>query len=281
MDRTPFTITMRKDLLKKLDALVDGTKIRNRSHALEFVVSSHFLPKVKRALILAGGQGVRMRPFTYELPKTMLPVAGRPILEYIIELVRRQDVRELVISLGHLGEKIRDHFGDGHRFGVKITYLEEKKRLGTGGALKSALPLMGSEPFLLLWSDVLIDIDLGDLVAFHLEEMPLMTVALTSVSDPSEYGVVRLHRDLVVDFKEKPKLTRDLSHLVSAGVYVIDPKIARYLPDKEHFSLERDVMGRLIAERLLRGYLFEGKWFDVGTPQIYQRAITEWPRKSL
>ena len=276
MERTPFTITMRKDLLRKVDSLVDGVKIRNRSHALEYIVNSHFKPRIKKALILAGGKGVKMRPFTYELPKTMLPVKGRPILEYMIDLLRSYDIRDIYISIGYLGEKIKEHFGDGSKFGVRLTYIEEKKNLGTGGALRFALPKMGDEPFLLAWSDVLIDIDIGDLIDFHLEESPLMTIALTSVADPTDYGAVKMHRDTMVDFKEKPKNSTDVSRLVSAGVHVVDPKIVNYLPKTGRFMLEKDVIPKLISKKKIKGYIFEGKWFDVGTPEIYNLAIKEW-----
>jgi len=267
---------MRKDLIDKVDSLVDGTKIRNRSHSLEYVVASYFKPKIKRALILAGGEGIKMRPFTYELPKTMLPVGGRPILDHIIELLRSYDIRDIHVAIGHLGDKIKEHFGDGSKFGVRINYLEEKKKSGTGGAVKSALPVMGSEPFLLLWGDVLIDIDLNDFIEFHLEKSPVLSIALTSVSDPTDYGAVRMHGDDIVEYSEKPKKSRSMSHLVSAGVHVIDPKIADYLPNKTNFTIEREVIPKLIFQNKIKGYFFEGKWFDVGTPDIYQRAIKEW-----
>jgi NDP-sugar pyrophosphorylase family protein len=276
MERKPFTITMRKDLVDRIDSLVDGTKIRNRSHALEYVVASHFKPKIKRALILAGGEGIKMRPFTYELPKTMLPVKGRPILEHIIELLRSHDVRNICIGIGHLGEKIKDHFGDGSKFGVRINYLEEKKSCGTGGAIKKALPVMGSEPFLLIWGDVLIDIDLNDFIEFHLEESSILTIALTSTSNPTDYGVVRMHGNNIVEYDEKPKKTHSMSHLVSAGVHIVDPLIVDYLPNKSNFTIEHDVIGKLILQNKIKGYIFEGKWFDVGTPEIYHRAIKEW-----
>lgn len=277
MERMPFTITMRKDLLKKIDQIVDGTKIRNRSHALEYIVSSYFKPRIKKALILAGGKGVKMRPLTYELPKSMLPVKGRPILEYTIELLRKYEIRELYIAVGYLGNKIKDHFGDGSKFGVKITYIDEKKDLGTGGALKLAMANF-AEPFLMLWGDVLIDIDLADLIEFHLEKSSLMTVALTSVADPTEYGSVRLHRDMIVEHREKPKKGEDFSFLVTAGAHVVDPMIDKYLSKSGKFMLERDVIPALIKDKKINGYIFEGQWFDVGTPDIYQRAIKEWGR---
>jgi len=266
---------MKKDLLKKVDTLVDGTKIRNRSHAIEYAVSQYFNPKIKKALVLAGGEGVKMRPFTYEMPKTMLPVKGKPILEHIIALLRENEIREICLAIGHLGERIREHFGDGTKFGVKITYLEEKRKLGTAGALANALPLLGEEPFVMIWGDVLIDIDLKDLIEFHFEKNALITVALTSVQDPTDYGVVRLHGDTIVEFKEKPRQTPAMSHLVSAGVHIINPEVGKYLK-KEFSMIEKDLIPLLIKDSQVKGYLFEGQWFDVGTPEIYQRAIKEW-----
>lgn len=276
MERKPFTVTMKKDLLGRVDSLIDGTKIRNRSHALEYVVSKYFKPRIRKALILAGGDGVKMRPFTFELPKTMIPVKGRPILEHIIELLREYDIREIHVAIGHLGEKVKDHFGDGSKYGVRINYIEEKKKTGTGGSLRNAIPLLGVEPFLLIWGDVLIDIDLGDLIDFHLERSPLMTVALTSVLDPSDYGAVRLHGDNIVEYKEKPKKSVGMSHLVSAGVQIVDPAILDFIPSKSYSMLEDEVVPKLIRNKKIKGYLFEGQWFDIGTPEIYQRAIKEW-----
>lgn len=256
--------------------MVDGSKIRNRSHALEYVVSSYFKPKIKKALILAGGDGVKMRPFTYELPKTMLPVKGRPILEHIIDLLREYDIREIYVAIGHLGDRIKDHFLDGAKYGVQIHYIEEKKKVGTGGSLKIALNELGREPFLMVWGDVLIDIDLGDFINFYLEENTALTVALTSAADPTDYGSVRLHGDRVVEYVEKPRKSKTISHLVSAGVHIVDPSILQFMPNRSEFMLEDEVIPKLIKSNQVRGYLFEGQWFDVGTPEIYQRAIKEW-----
>ncbi len=276
MERLPFTITMRKDLVKKVDSLVDGTKIRNRSHALEFVVNTYFSPKISKALILAGGKGIKMRPLTYEMPKAMLPVKGKPILEYTIEQLKKNEIREIIIACGPLSEKIKDYFGDGSRFSVKISYIDEKADLGTGGALKKALPIMGSEPFVMVWGDVLAELDLADMVDFHMDENPVMTVALTSVSDPREYGSVRMHRNIMVDFHEKPKKGADVSHLVTAGIHIVDPKISKYLSKKSSFMLEEEVLPMLTKDREVRGYIFDGQWFDVGSLEIYQRAIRSW-----
>lgn len=276
MSRKPFTITMDRELLKKVDSVVDGSRIRNRSHALEYIVSLHFKPKIKKALILAGGEGVKMRPLTYEMPKTMLPVKGRPILEHILDLLRNHEIREIYIVIGHLGEKIQEYFGDGQKFGVKINYIEEKESMGTGGALNLAKKYLEKENFLMMWSDLLIDIDLDDFIAYHLEEKPILTAALTSVSDPSGYGAVKLHRNTIVEFHEKPSKKNIPSYLVSAGVFVVDPRIFEYLNKSSSFDLEDKVFPELIKQNQVKGYIFEGQWFDVGTYDIYQRAIKDW-----
>ena len=125
MGKERLTITLDKGLLKKVDDAIDGSKIRNRSHAIEFLLSSVLVPKQTKVLILAGGEGVKFRPLTYELPKALVPVLGKPLLEYTLESLRSHGLTEIYISIGHLGNKIREYFGDGGRLGLKITYLEQ------------------------------------------------------------------------------------------------------------------------------------------------------------
>ncbi len=275
--RQRLTITLRQDLLPRIDQTIDGAKIRNRSHAIEFLVANALKPKFRRAFILAGGRGVKMRPFTYELPKPMIPVKGRPILEYTVERLRDVDVRDIVILVGHLGEKIKTHFGDGSRFGVKIRYVEEKKEAGTAAPLRLAAPFLKSQPFILFYGDVLIDLNLSDLIEFHSTTGGLATIALTSIENPSEFGVVKMHGNRVVEFLEKPPQSRKLSHLIYTGVCVLEPSVINRVPKKGFTMLEKDVFPQLAREGKLSGYLFEGQWFDIGTPEVYDRALNEWP----
>src|SRR3990167_4798522 len=123
MDRDRLTITLKKSVLAKVDDLIDGTRIRNRSHAIEYLITQSLSPKISQAVILAGGKGINMRPFTFEMPKGLFPVGGKPILEHIIDLLRRFDINDIIFSIGHLGEKIQEHFGDGKKFSVNITYV--------------------------------------------------------------------------------------------------------------------------------------------------------------
>jgi mannose-1-phosphate guanylyltransferase / phosphomannomutase len=275
MDRERLTITLKKSILAKVDAIIDGTKIRNRSHAIESLIAHSLTPHVQQAVILTGGKGLNMRPFTFEMPKGLFPVGGKPILEHIVELLRYYEVRNLIFSIGHLGGKIRDHFGDGKKFGVKITYVEEKSEYGTGGALVLAKPLLGDDTFLVLHGDILTDVNLPDMVSFHRDQGTVATMALTSVVDPSSFGEVVLHGSRITRFIEKPQKGSQTSQLISCGMYLFEPSIFSYLPKSGPCLLE-DIFPKLADSRELSGFIFEGKWIDIGTPLSYERAIKEW-----
>lgn len=275
MDRNRLTITLKKEVLNQLDDLIDGTRIRNRSHAIEYVLSKQFAPKVRRALILAGGKGLKMRPFTYEMPKALIPLNGRPVLEHIIESLRRYDIRELIISIGYQGQKIKQHFGDGSKYGVHITYLDQgKNETGTAQPVMQAKKFFNNEPFLVYYGDVLANIDLADMIDYHLSTSALVTMALTSVNRSSNWGVVRAQGSKVYSFLEKPDHRKNLSHVINAGIYIFEPKIFEYLGSATR--LEQEVFTKLVERGRLSGYLFAGQWFDVGSPDSYEQAVKEW-----
>lgn len=275
MDRDRLTITLSKSILAKVDALIDGTKIRNRSHAIEYLITQSLTPKITQAVILAGGRGLNMRPFTFEMPKGLFPVGGKPILEHIVERLVAAGIRDIVFSLGHLGDKIREHFGDGKTFGAKITYVIDDRDEGTAGALRHVQPQITVDTFLVTHGDILIDLNPADLIAFHFEQEAIATMALTSVVDPSSYGEVTLHGARITQFVEKPQKGAQNSQLINCGVYVMQRKIFDYIPSTGIARLE-DVFPKLAAEKKLAGFLFEGHWVDIGTPASYERAIREW-----
>ncbi len=276
MDRTRLTITLKKDILRQVDATIDGAKIRNRSHAIEYLLTKSIGPKINQAVILAGGQGVKMRPFTYEMPKSMIPVGGRPILEHIINNFRENNIRDIILCIDYLGEKIKQYFSDGSKFGVKITYVDSKKPIGTAASLLLAKKYLKNDAFLLWHGDVLADIDINDFIDFYEANDGLITMALTSVDDPSFYGSVKLRGNRVVGFKQKPGSGHEVSRLINAGIYAINKKVLNYIPAKKPSYLENDVFPKIIKENQFLGYVFEGKWFDISTPKIYERALKEW-----
>lgn len=276
-ERERLTITLRHDLLRRVDDLIDGARIRNRSHAIEYLLSNSLPPVVRKAFVLAGGAGVKMRPLTYELPKPMIPVNGRPILEHIVDLLRENNIREIIVLAGPLTDKIRSYFGDGSKFGVKISYVEESKRSGTAGPLLKAKNLIDDHPFVMIHGDVLADINLRDMIEFHQHCSKLATMAVTSVDSPSEWGVIGLQGEKIVSFTEKPHRP-GISHNINAGIYIMNPEILDYIPDKAFSMLEQDVFPQLAKEGKLCGYAFEGVWFDIATPKIYEQALKEWKK---
>lgn len=276
MDRERLTITLNKEIVKKLDEYIDGARIRNRSHAIEYVLTRYFGPRIKKALILAGGEGIKMRPFTYEMPKCLIPVNGRPVLDHIIENLRRYDIRSIILSIGYHGEKIREHVGDGGRYGVKITYLEQgTSEVGTAMPVRQAKKLLSAGPFVLYYADVLARIDFDDMFDFHLANGGAATLALTSVTRSSSWGVVRVQGSKIYSFLEKPDHRKDLSKVINAGIAICEPKIFDAIGPTAK-RLERDVFPKLAKERKLAGYLFAGQWFDVGDPESYKQAVQNW-----
>lgn len=279
MDRQRLTITLRKDVLNKVDEEIDGTHIRNRSHAIEYLLTKALQKPVTQAVILAGGEGIKMRPLTYEIPKSLIPVKGKPILEYLIETLRNAEIRDIILAIGHLGEKIKDYFGNGSKFGVKITYSEENKDLGTSGALLNSYQFLEQKPFLVIHGDILIDIDLAELIRFHTTlNDSIGTLVLSTVSDPSAYGNVLLKGNKIVKFIEKPEKDKTSSHLVSTGLYAFEYEIFNYLPKKTPSMLE-DLFPKLTEKNLLSGFISDGQWFDVSTHSLYEKAIVQWKRK--
>ncbi|RJR30784.1 hypothetical protein C4569_03860 [Candidatus Parcubacteria bacterium] len=273
MDRKRLTISIKKDLLDQVDRVIDEEKIRNRSHAIEYLLSKSLASKVSKALILAGGKGLKMRPLTYELPKVMLPISGKPLLEHTIDLLRNNEIRDITLSLGPLGEKVKQYFGAGTRFSVKIDYIEqEKEAVGTAQALLQVKEIFSDRPFILIYGDVLAEIDLSDMIEFHLSHKGTVTMALTSVEKSSDWGVCGIRGSQVLEFTEKPKPSKNLSHVINAGIYIMEPKIFNYI-NKKTIKLEKDVFPKLAYEEQIYGYFFRGKWFDVGNPKSYEEAV--------
>lgn len=272
MAKQRLTITLEEEILKRVDEAIDGTKIRNRSHAIEFLLTTCLVPKSTKVLILAGGEGVKFRPLTYELPKSLLPIKGKPLLEHTILSLRDQGLRDIYISLGHLGQKIKDYFGDGRRLGVNINYIQQAKRKpGTAQPLLAAAEYFKDDSFLVIYGDVLTKLKYLDLLDFHNSCRGIATMALASVEKPSMWGVATIQGNRIVDFLEKPH-TKTKSHLINAGIYVLNPDIFQYISEQSG-RLEKDLFPRLASEGKLCAYPFESEWYDVSTPSVYAEVL--------
>lgn len=278
MNRERLTITLRSDLLKTLDSTIDGERLRNRSHAIEYYLSRTLGLKAVKVLILAGGQPVYFESEKKALPKAMVKIAGKPLLEQTLQRLKAAKLNEVYISIGEGGETIEEYFGDGSHMGIHITYIRQPK--GTQG---NAQPLLQSKeyfhnPFLLLYGDVLSDIDYGDFVEFHRgQKTAVATMALASLNSNdavSMWGVAKLQGNKIVEFEEKPKNPRTSSRLINAGLYLVEPEIFNFITAKSG-KLESDVFPRLAEEGKLFGYPYEGLWLDISNSAAYKQAIKE------
>jgi mannose-1-phosphate guanylyltransferase len=222
-----------------------------------------------QALILAGGEGTRLRPLTSTIPKPVVPLANQPLITYMIEWLHRHDVDDVILSCGFLAEGVRRVLGDGEALGVRLRYVEEPAPLGTGGALRYAGELL-DERFLMLNGDVLTDFDLREQLAQHERAGARATIALYPVDDPSMYGLVRTGPDQsVTEFLEKPSPEEIDTNLINAGAYVFERSILDEMaPTGTNFSIEREVFPKLVGHGLY-GFLVDGYWLDVGTPDRY------------
>lgn len=224
-----------------------------------------------QALILAGGEGTRLRPLTSATPKPVVPLVDRPFIVFMIDWLRRHGVDDVIMSCGHLADGVRDVLGDGSGVGVRLRYVEEPKPLGTGGALKFAEEWL-DERFLMLNGDVLTDLDLSSQLAEHARTGARATLALYPVDDPSAYGLVRLEADGAVrEFVEKPAPDQIDTNSISAGAYVLEKSVLDLLTYGEKASIERDVFPKLVGNGLF-GHVLDGYWMDIGTPQRYLEA---------
>ncbi|MDO8497800.1 MAG: sugar phosphate nucleotidyltransferase [bacterium] len=276
MRRSRVTITLNQHTLQQIDQFVDKKKIRNRSHAIEYILGHFLKPKVKKAVILAGGQGTKLRPYTYEIPTALLPVKGKLLLEHLLDKLREAGITEIILSIGHLGDKIKTHFGNGEKYGVSITYSEEVTPLQTGGALLKLKKLINKETFVVVHGDILTNISFRDLIEFHIKEGSIGTVALAAVNRPDMFGQLTLQGTKLTQFYQR-RSGRDIkSYLVNCGIYIFEPTIFDHFPKNETmFNLE-DIIESLIGQKKINGFVFEGQWFDVGNPQNYEQAIKEF-----
>ena len=227
-----------------------------------------------RAVLMAGGSGTRLRPLTCDLPKPMVPVLNRPIAEHIINLLKRNNITEIIATLYYLPDVMRDYFQDGSDFGVQMTYaVEEEQPLGTAGCVKNIQQWL-DDTFITISGDAIADFDLQEAIAFHREKKSKATLILTRVPNPVEFGVVITNPDgKIARFLEKPSLSEIFSDTVNTGTYILEPEIFDYLPENEESDFSKDLFPILLEQgEPMYGYVAEGYWCDVGHLEAYREA---------
>ena len=226
---------------------------------------------------MAGGEGRRLRPVTGELPKPLAPLLGRPVMEHILRLLRRQGFTEVCASLRYRAQEIRDRFGDGSALGLSLTYRVEQEALGTAGGVKNCADFCGDEDFLVISGDAACDFELSSLVRAHRESGAAATLALYRSAEPLPYGLaVTDGEGLVRAFIEKPGWPRVVTDLVNTGIYVLSPRAMALVPEGRPFDFAKDLFPLLLSrgEKLL-GVAMEGYWCDIGTPLAYYRCCID------
>ncbi|NLP12885.1 MAG: NDP-sugar synthase [Clostridium sp.] len=229
-----------------------------------------------KALFLAGGFGTRLKPITNDLPKPMVPIMGRPLLERNIENLKKHGINEILLSTCYKPHIIEKYFGNGSKLGVKISYISEDMPLGTGGAIKNAQNF-SDDTFIVFNADILSDIDISKMIRFHKQTGVIATIAVTKVDNPSAYGVIEHDENgFIKAFKEKPQPHESCSNLINAGIYIFEPELLNEIPSGRAVSIERETYPHLLQ----KGYnlaVYDGcsYWLDIGTPQKYLMAHSD------
>jgi mannose-1-phosphate guanylyltransferase/phosphomannomutase len=227
-----------------------------------------------KAVVMAGGEGTRLRPMTANQPKPLLPVVNKPIMEHVLLLLKRHGFTETVVTVQFLASLVRNYFGDGEDVGMSLQYATEEMPLGTAGSVKNAEDELRADPFLVISGDALTDIDLSALVRYHQENSALVTVALTRVPNPLEFGIIIVDEDgRIQRFLEKPTWGQVFSDTVNTGIYVMEPEVLAEVPAGVSVDWSGDVFPQLLKSGApLYGWIADGYWEDVGSHESYLKA---------
>jgi mannose-1-phosphate guanylyltransferase/phosphomannomutase len=226
-----------------------------------------------KAVVMAGGEGSRLRPLTVGRPKPMVPLVNKPVLGHILDLLKYHGITEVIITLQYMPTAIQDYFGDGSTLGMKISYTVEESPLGTAGSVKNAAALL-DDTFLVISGDALTDFNLRTIIDYHCKMKAQATLTLYHVHNPLEYGVIITDDDgHIVQFQEKPDWGNVISDTVNTGIYVLEPEVLKRIPDDAPFDFATQLFPAMLAEGCpLYGYVADGYWCDVGNLPEYLRA---------
>lgn len=227
-----------------------------------------------KALLLSAGLGTRMRPMTDRIPKPLLPVLNVPVIEYNINFLKKHGITDLCVNLHHCPEQIKEHLGDGGRWGVRIAYLFEKDILGTGGAIASMKDLT-TERFIVMNADTIVDMDIEKMLDFHIARKALVTLGLIRAREGQEHAVVAASGDgrLIRMLGGTPFAALPPANAIFSGIHIIEPALFDYLPHGIYSSITSEIYQRLVCERSdIVGWFIDGLWYDIGTPDSFVTA---------
>ena len=227
-----------------------------------------------KVCIMCGGEGTRLRPLTFERPKPCIPIVNRPSIQHLVSHLSNMGFREVVLTLGYMGSAIEEALGDGSLFGVEITYVHEKTKLGTAGSVKNAQKYLDGHDFLVVGGDHVTDLNVLEFYRAHQKEKAATTIGLLSIDDPGEYGIAEIDVSYEIKrFKEKPAPGEIFSNLASTGMYICNPEIFDHIPPATKYDFARDLFPDLMEKGFkIKGWLARGNWTDVGSPHSLRQA---------
>jgi NDP-sugar pyrophosphorylase family protein len=230
--------------------------------------------KKNKAMILAAGLGTRLRPLTDLISKPMAPIVNRPVMEHIVELLVKHNFKDAVSNLHWFPEAIKDHFGDGSRFGINLSYSFEDVLVGTAGGVKKVELFFENNTFLVVSGDALTDMNLSEVMDFHKQKGGIATLVLTEIDDPSQYGVVLVDgNSKITGFQEKPLAGEEKSNLANSGIYVFEPEIFQHIPENSFYDFGKNVFPALLEQNIpYYGFKHNHYWNDVGGLDEYQKG---------
>ena len=233
-----------------------------------------------KAFVMAAGAGTRLRPLTFSIPKPMVPIVNKPVLEHTIENLARHNITDIKMNLHYRGDMIKDYFGDGYPWGVKISYSYEKTLLGTAGGVKKCEDFFAGSPdtsstFIVMSGDGLTDVDITDIIKFHKKKKSLATMVLKEVDAKFEYGVTLCDKTTsrIKDFIEKPRWSDVFSNTVNTGIYIFETEIFKYIPSGQFYDFGQNLWPKLLKLKLpIYGYVTKSYWTDVGNLKEYRQG---------
>ncbi|MDX1808876.1 MAG: sugar phosphate nucleotidyltransferase [Sulfurospirillaceae bacterium] len=230
-----------------------------------------------KAVVMAGGFGTRIQPLTHSIPKPMLPIVNRPMMEHTMMMLKNLGIKEFIVLLYYKPEIIKNYFKDGSDFGIKIDYITPDDDYGTAGAVKLAQDLIKDENFIIISGDLVTDFDFQKLFDFHTKKKAKLSIGLTSVENPLQFGVVIANQNGEIEkFLEKPSWGEVFSDTINTGIYIIEPEILDYIPKGENFDFGKDLFPNLMKSEIkLMGYNLKGYWRDVGNPESYREVYQD------
>lgn len=233
-----------------------------------------------KAVILCGGLGTRLLPVTKKIQKVMVDIGGKPLLQYHIEWLAREGVRDIGVDLFYLPDGVQKHFGDGSNFGVRLCYIVQPKLLGTAGNVKRFENFIDGERCIVIYGDNIFELDLKDLAAFHGKKGGMATITLREWENPTAKGIVEMDSDdRILCFKEKPKPEEVTTNVGNAGIYIVEPEILAHIPEDRDSDFGRDIFPKLIAENIpLYGYRLSGYHLDIGTFEMLEQARLDYSK---